>query len=297
MKTVNHLLYFLVLISSSVLCQEHWENVSDLKGKTKYYNAVDKWVVWNKDNNRNTISYGFIYLDNSAGFTYHYVGKAELADGKFKNIDDELDDVSIKARIEPNSSLVFVLTKNMLKDLELPDAPDWLSVYKKGSETVEYLKNEGYHYNHAGASALALKPLLKGYIQDPHYKQLEFELGYAHNALGQFNEASIVLEKAIVNDPDNFYFYKELGYAYRYLGQIKKAENTYKKGIAISNNDFEKSEMAVNMAQHYFLAKEKKPFKKWSKLVRKYSKKGQGYAKFIDTFEKEWDNDQLRKVN
>ncbi|MEP0264246.1 tetratricopeptide repeat protein [Dokdonia sp.] len=103
--------------------------------------------------------------------------------------------------------------------------------------------------------------------------------------------------KAIDHNPNNFYFYRELGFSYRYLGNIEEAETTYTKGIEISDDDFEKSEMAVNMANYYFLIKNRKKFEEWAKLTRKYSTTERGYNHYIDYFEKEWDNESLRKQN
>src|SRR5690606_16633785 len=120
----------------------------------------------------------------------------------------------MKYRLEPNTSLVSVLTDNQISKLGLPKEPKWLSFYKEDSEEVDYLKNEGYHFNHVGASDLALKPLLKAYEIEPHFDGLEFELSFAYNHLGQYEKAIPILEKAIENNPKNFYFYRELGFSY-----------------------------------------------------------------------------------
>lgn len=48
--------------------------------------------------------------------------------------------------------------------------------------------------------------------------------------------------------------------------------------------------MAINMAQTYFHLKNRKKFDEWAKLTKKYSKKNSQYSKYIDMFEKEWDN-------
>ena len=76
-----------------------------------------------------------------------------------------------------------------------------------------------------------------------------------------------------------------------HLGKVKKAESTYTKGIEISNNDFEKSEMALNMAQAYFKLKNRKKFDQWAKLTRKYVQKNADYVKYIESFEKNWDEE------
>ena len=106
--------------------------------------------------------------------------------------------------------------------------------------------------------------------------------------MGQFEKAIPVLEKAIKNNPKNYYFYRELGYSYLGLNNIDEAEKTYRKGIKMSDNDFEKSEMSVNMAQAYFKLKNKKKFNEWAELTRKYAKENSQYVQYIDHFEKNW---------
>ena len=194
----------------------------------------------------------------------------------------------MKYRLEPNTSLVSVLTENQISALNLPKEPEWLSIYKEGSDKVDYLKQEGYHYNHVGACEQALKPLLKAYEIEPHFNGLEFELAYAYNHLGQFEKAIPILEKAIENNPKNYYFFRELGYSYLGLNKIDEAEKTYRKGIKMSDNDFEKSEMSVNMAQAYFKLKNRKKFDEWAELTRKYSTKDKRYLQYIEQFEQNW---------
>ncbi len=263
--------------------------LDDLKFDTKYYEATDKWVAFPKTEKDSTYSYGFIYLDMQAGFTLNYEAHFSITEKGLESTPRDSTIGSMKVRLTPKTSLVTVLNKKQITELNLPETPDWLSIYKKGSNKVSYLKSIGYHYNHVGACELALIPLNKAYKLEPHYKGLEFELAYAYNALKQFNRAITILDKAIENNPKDFYFYRELGYSHKNINEIDKAEATYKKGIKISDNDFEKSEMAVNMAQVYFQLKNKKKFNEWAKLTRKYSKPNSQYTQYIDMFEKQWD--------
>jgi len=286
-QTIKITILAFILISNIGFAQN---NLTSLKFDTKYFDAVDKWVAFPKKDTDSTYSYGFIYLDNQAGFTFNYETKFIIKEEQLKNIKKDSSSIgSMKYRLEPNTSLVSVLNKEQISILELPEVPDWLSIYKTNSDKVNYNKNEGYHYNHVGSSNLALKPLLKAYDIEPHYDGLEFELSYAYNALKQFEKAIPILEKAIKNNPKNFYFYRELGYSYKNLNKIKKAEKTYLKGIKASDNDFEKSEMAVNMTQSYFELRNKEKFDEWAKLTRKYAEKGSKYTQFIDHYEENWD--------
>lgn len=275
----------LILISNIGFTQN---NLTELKFDTKYFNAVDKWVAFPKKDTDSTYAYGFIYLDNQAGFTFNYETIFQIKEQKLLNIKRDSTIGFMKYRLEPNTSLVSVLTDYQISALNLPKQPEWLSTYKRNSEEVDYLKNEGYHYNHVGACEQALKPLLKAYEIEPHLKGLEFELAYAYNHLRQYENAIPIIERAIENDPKNFYFYRELGFSYANLNKIKDAERIYRKGIKMSDNDFEKSEMAVNMAQAYFKLKNKKKFDEWAELTRKYSKANSQYVKYIEHFEQNW---------
>lgn len=276
----------LILLSNIGFSQNH---LTDLNFTTEYYYAVDKWVAFPKKETDSTYAYGFIYLDNQAGFTFNYESEFQLNDHGIKNIKRDSTVGSFKYRLDPNTSLVSVLNEDQISALNLPNKPEWLSIYKEDAEKVEYLKNEGYHFNHVGASKLALTPLLKAYKINPHFDGLEFELSFAYNHLGQFGKAIPILEKAIQNNPNNSYFYRELGFAYINLNQIQKAEETYLKGISITENNFEKSEMSVNMAQAYFKIKDKTKFTEWAELTRKYSKEDERFVQYIEYFEQNWD--------
>lgn len=265
------------------------DDSSNLKFDKKYFEAVDKWVAFPDSETDSIYHYGFIYIDEHAGFTYQ-IGNTFTIDSLNNYTPIIIDStVDAKYRIEPNWKPISIIPNEKLKELNLPEIPDWLKYYKENSESASYLKNIGYHYNHVGASEFALEPLLRAYEIKPHFKGLEFELSYAYNALGKYEKAILILNEAIENNPDNFYFYRELGFSLKNLDRIEEAENVYRKGIKISNNDFEKSEMAINMAQSYFHLRNYEKFKEWAKLTRKYAKKDSKYAQYIDYFEQKWD--------
>lgn len=259
----------------------------ELKFDTKYYDAVDKWVAFPKKDTDTTHNFGFIYIDQQAGFTFDYNSNFEKTNDGLKKLPRKFKD-PLKLRLTKNTINIAVLTEEQIAELELPKEPEWLVNYKKDSITPRYLKNIGLHYNANGASNLALEPLLKAYDIDPHFDGLEFELSFAYNALGQFERAISILEKAIENDSKNFYFYRELGFSYKNLNKIEEAEKIYRKGIKMSDNNFEKSEMAVNMAQSYFELRNKEKFDEWAKLTRKYAEKDSRYSQFIEHFEQNW---------
>ena len=283
----NILTIFISLISYVSYCQSSNETI---KFETKYYDAKDKWVLFPKKETDSVYLYGFIYLDYQAGFTLNFEGTAQInKDGSFKLNQNDPSSM-IKYRLEPyKTSDVFILPNTTIKKLGLEEVPEWLAIYQR-EENIQSLKDLGFHYNHVGACEKALVYLEKAYKINPHYEGLEFELAYAYNHLGQYEKAIPVLEKAIENNSKNYYFFRELGFAYVKQNKIPLAEKTYLKGIKMSDNDFEKSEMALNMAQGYFQVKNRKKFDEWAKITRQYAKPNSQYTKYIDLFEKEWES-------
>jgi tetratricopeptide (TPR) repeat protein len=278
-----------LVLTSSLFAQKN----AELKFETNFYDAINQWVVLPKKPTDTIYTYGFIYVDIYAGITFH-LGGSFYIDKNEKYIGDEQPAHQImKKRLDnPNIVKMAILSDHILKELNLSKEPDWLSSYKFSEDSVENLKQLGFHYNHVGACEKALIYLNKAYKKEPHYKGLEFEIAYAYNHLGQYDKAIPILEKALKNDSKNYSFYRELGFAFVKQNRLNDAEKIYTKGISLSDNKFEKSEMALNMAQGYFLAKNKVKFTEWAEITRKYAEKDSQYSKYIDFFEKEWNSER-----
>ena len=283
----------LIIICLSILSfsNSNAQDNGELKFETNFYDAVNKWVVLPKKSTDSIYTYGFIYVDISAGITFHLGGSFYIDNNKKYIGDAEPALQMTKKRLDnPNIVKMAVLGDKKIAELNLAKEPDWLIHYKFSEDSVENLKQLGYHFNHVGACEKALLYLNKAYKKEPHHKGLEFEIAYAYNHLNQYEKSIPILEKAIEYDSKNYYFFRELGYAYSKQTKLDMAEKTYKKGISLSDSNFEKSEMALNMAQGYFLIKNKAKFDEWAKITRKYAEKDSQYARYIDLFEKEWDN-------
>ena len=282
---------FIICLSILFLTNANAQEKNELKFETNFYDAVNKWVVLPKKSTDTIYTYGFIYIDISAGITFH-LGGSFFIDKNNKYIGDaEPGHQMTKKRLDnPNIVKMAVLSDKKMAELNLTKEPDWLIHYKFSEDSVENLTQLGYHYNHVGACEKALFYLHKAYKKEPHHKGLEFEIAYAYNHLGQYEKAIPILEKALKNDSKNYFFYRELGFAYVKQNKIPLAEKTYQKGIKMSDNDFEKSEMALNMAQGYFQVKNRKKFDEWAKITKTYAEKGSQYDQYIDFFEKEWNS-------
>lgn len=260
---------------------------ADLKFDKKFYETLDQWVVFPKKATDSLYLFGYVYLDQQAGFTFNLESSFYLLkNGKFKAIPKD-PAAYVKYRLEPNKTApVSLLPLQRQQELALPQEPDWLQYYKTSTE-MERLKNTGLHLNQIGTSQQALDFLLRAYEKEPHYKGLEFEIAFAYNVLAEYDKAIVILDKALLKDPTNHYLYKELGFAYINLKQNDKAEATYKKGISASEKNDIRSEMAINMAQAYYMAKDKVKFAEWAAITRKYAAAESEYAKYLTTFEKE----------
>lgn len=265
---------------------------SNLAFETKFYNAEDQWVVFNKKDKQNTYALGFIYLDPQSGYTYKYEGELEYKNNKFHKIPRLDTSSNIMVRLDPNTFDVMPLNDEQIKYLHLNPQPEWLKPYKENSNFLQNRVQRASWMNGAGASIKALPILQKAYQEDPHFPGLEFELGYAYNATGSFYKAVIVLNKAIENNPSNFWYYRELGFSLKHLNNLPEAEKVYRKGIELASDKTQVAEMAINMAQSYFHAKDKPKFDEWKVIVVQNSEPDSQYRAYLNYYEENWYRDR-----
>ncbi|MUU79722.1 tetratricopeptide repeat protein [Winogradskyella endarachnes] len=287
MNKLSYLIFGSIITSMFCFSQQ---DLIPLKFDTKYYNAIDKWVAFPKTEKDSTYTLGFIYIDEMAGFTFNFENSFTIKNNILipAKKDSILNTTSLKSRLSTNTKNVAIINEEQIKELNLPSTPAWLEIYKNNEDSVEYLKQIGYHYNHIGASTNAIEPLLKAYNKQPHYKGLEFELAFAFNATKQFKKAIPVLEKAIANKNNDQLIYKELGYALMNIEEYDKAENAFNEGIKNAKDNNIKVEMAINMCSLYFNNKNEKKYNKWIKIAKQYIDETSQFSKYIDYFESEW---------
>jgi tetratricopeptide (TPR) repeat protein len=259
----------------------------ELKFNTRFYDAVDKWIAFDKKESSTYVA-GFLYIDEEAGFTFHFDTYFIITNNGLEKQTIDFADI-LKIRLSENTADVAVLSDKEIEQLGLPKVPDWLKHYKKNENENSYLVGMGYSYNHVGASHKAIEPLLKVYNKEPHFERVEFELAYAYNATEDFDKAIDVLNKAIKNDPKNFWFYKELGFALIHQNKLAEAEKAYLKGLEFPAEKEYLAEMANNMAYRYFLIRNKPKFEEWAKLTKKYADENSQFYNNINRFEENWD--------
>lgn len=275
------LFLILCLFNLSLFAQENL-----LKFDKNFYEIENNWVVIPNEEGATDYTFGFVYLDIVAGYTFRDGGTFSInKDGKYI-VTPVAEHEMLLYRLEENTVKMALIVEEKLKEMKLKKNPDWLNNYKY-NENADNLTKKGYFLNHFGASTYAIGPLLKAYKLNPHEKGLEFELSYAYNATGEFQKAVEVLEKALKNNPKDHMFYRELGYSYINLKKPLEAEKIFKKGILVSSDDSQKAEMAYNMAGVYYQSKEKSKFEEWAKQVKKFAKPESQYAKNIALMENE----------
>jgi tetratricopeptide (TPR) repeat protein len=263
-KTTFILLFFCTI---STLAQE---NITTFSFDTKYYDAVEKWVAFPTEND-STFTLGFIYIDQTAGFTFRLNNTIKLKDNTITLKESELLKTGMMIyRLAPNTKLCHTLNKKQVEELNLETKPKWLETYKYNSESVDYLKSIGYFYNHVGASHNAIKPLLLGYKKDSTYQGLAFELSFAYNATGQYEKAIPIAKKALKKSKDQ-YLIKELGYALMNLKKISEAEKVFLEGIKLADDSTIKSEMAINMCALLLHSKNLIKFDEWIEIAKKHT--------------------------
>jgi tetratricopeptide (TPR) repeat protein len=282
--------FLITLFITTIGSSQNNASTNQLKFETIYYDAIYKWVAFPKTETDSTYVYGFVYLDMQAGLTFNHEGVFQIDDtGKLVSSKKEPYNM-VKMRLGNSTKNVAVLSPTQIKELGVTPVPDWLKYYKKPIDDAESLTRTGYHLNAVGGSKKALEFLLKAYKKSPHHKGLEFELGFAYNALGQYEKAIEILNKATTNDPKNALLYKEFGYAYLNLHKLPEAEAIYKRGVEIATDKELSCEMAINMANYYFIQKSKDKFNEWANLVKQNASPNSQYIKYVEHFEKEWES-------
>lgn len=254
---------------------------------TKFYDARDQWVLFDKQKEEPTYALGIVFIDPKEGYSFHYEAAVEIRDGQLVKL-PRLDSSSIKMRLDRNTKDVYLLSTAQIEALALDPKPAWLQNFRENQEFISHRVGVASAMNGAGASESALPILLNAYQEDPDYPGLQYEIGYAYNATGSFYKALMFLNQAVEKDPQNFWYYRELGFALKHLNNLPEAEKAYRKGIDLTSDGFQRAEMAINMAQSYFHIKDRVKFDEWKKLVLDNAEEDSMFMEYIRYFEENW---------
>jgi tetratricopeptide (TPR) repeat protein len=259
---------------------------ADLVFNKRFVECEDRWVALPSDST-GSHSFGFIYIDQTAGLTLEHTGSFRINnDGSFSPLlfIDSLH-ASFKVRLQNNNVKVAIIPDTRLAQLKIEAIPDWLSIYKTYRDTARRLQRWGYMYNDWGMSEKALEYLEPGYNRYPDYKGMAVELSFAYNALEKFEQAIPVLKKTIELIPNDWYLYKELSYALLQTDKLQEAGEAAMKGIGYASQDAIKAEMAYNLAYKYYKKTDKANFSHWADEALKWTKKGDQFYNSIKAIE------------
>lgn len=257
-----------------------------LEFNKRYVQSEDKWVTYPADST-GSYTFGFIYIDPTAGLTFDYGGSFKIDNtGKFV-LKNTIKDTSIKSRLQPNNRLIAFIPESKFKELNIEKTPDWLHFYKEGEGTVERLYKWGFTYNGWEECEKALEFLEKAQKINPDYNGLRVELAFSYNCLKQYQKAADILKIALKAEPLDAYINKELIYSTAKSGQVEEAANLCRKVFSECPDKKYNPENAYQVLQQYYLAKDVKNFNIWLKETKSYLFSDERFKKFALGMEKE----------
>lgn len=254
---MGHLIWLILLIAIKANAQ------NTLKFDTRLIDCEDKWVTLpiNKDS---TYTYGFVYLDNMAGLTFHLEGTYKFSnEGKIILKKQPITQL-FKQRLSSSNIRVAVVPASMYNELEVQQLPDWLKVYKRDDGDISRMYMLGVTYNAWNEAEKGLAYLLKVEQINPKYKALNYELAFAYNALKQYDKAIFILQEALKTTPKNCELYKELIYAQMNLKQVDNAMESGKLALDVCTDKNFRAKLLRDLVYNYYSKKDKAQFKIWA---------------------------------
>ena len=217
----------------------------------RYYQCEGKWVVLPIKKIFDKYTFGFIYLDATAGLTFEFEGEFKIdANFKFTKVDNGPKTYGLKQRLGKTTNvLIALLPDDKIKELGLEVYPELLATYKIADPVLHDVAM-GKTLNANNECATALPYLEKAYSINPNAPGVEFELGYTYNGLGKFKDAIRILKVAVKHHPEDISIYKELGFAETYNGDFGAALVDYKTGIGLD----EKENFGYKVEMIYYIA-------------------------------------------
>ena len=250
-----------ILLLFSVASVNAQQNV--LEFNKKIYECENKWITYSLEGKESSYILGYVYIDRDAGFTFHSGGKFKISnEGKF--VPEAKDNVSrIIARISNFNRVCAVIPNEKFNDLGITEIPDFMKSYIKPNE-AEDLVARGLHYNHIGASFMAIPLLEKAQKINPATKGLLFEMVYAYNDRENYKKAIELLRAGITEDETDSLLYKEFVYALAKEDQLEEAITSFSKMKKIKGARY-LDESAFCIMQGYYLRKDAVKFEEWAK--------------------------------
>jgi tetratricopeptide (TPR) repeat protein len=242
---------------------------AQLKFETPFYDALNKWVLFDSKNENKEYILGYIYIDGSAGYSLRYNGLVVNDDSGLKLVSKPEESLMVY-RLDGRTSSIYVLNDQNRKSLNLNLEPDYFENYKF-SNPLDLLYKQGNLLNGMQLSKAAIKPLEELYSKNKNYKGLSFELGYAYNATGAPEKGISILEEYLKGNNNDYWAMKELMLAYLLTNNLENAKELYNQIMKIAPNNSLKAEVSSYIARAYFDLKDKENFEKWIAVAESYS--------------------------
>lgn len=241
-----------------------------LQDTSRFTECINSWVAFPSDPGENRHLYGFIYLDEQAGLTLHLYGAFRIDErGMAEKIDEDVMEKvgSVKVRLSKNNRAA-ILSPERLRQLDLPEVPDWLRYYDDGSNSVHHRVQLAFWLNHLGDSRRALPHLESAYEEEPDADGLIFELAFAYNALGLHEKAIPILSQALSQDPKNVSLGTELAYSYLASGKLQDAIDTYLSFFeSCPEGHARRLDIALNLTSAYTQLGDLEDAQKWKAVA------------------------------
>lgn len=223
------------------------QKFTDLKFETNVPDAENHYIVLPVKEGEKKVSFGFIYFDEAAGYTFRSLGNLFEESGVLKyKVDEELKNGAMLMRIDNLGFKSAIISDEMLKSFKLPNPPDWLKIYLSSAPENEKSLRRASLMNGANFPQLALPKLLELYKNNFRTEALYFELVFSYNALGKFAEAEKICIEALKDKKADDLVKKEYIYALVHQEKLKEADVFLTQNLSSFKTDNNKIEAMIN---------------------------------------------------
>lgn len=218
----------LLLMGSTVVCAQS-ASTPGFAFDQRASDCEGRWFAAQTQGGK--INLGFMYIDPQAGFTIEHYGTLDRSGTQLVAVKSELQGKArLIHRVESNFP-ASCLPAETVASLGLPAEPETMQFYRDERPPGEHHASWAYHYNHIGASDVALTHVAKARAAGYTSPALTFEHAFALNATGQFDQVIALLMPVVkARDalPDTV---AELAYAYLMQGEYEKAIGHYQRAL------------------------------------------------------------------
>ena len=276
---MNYFFILFTLLSFEIGAQ------TNLSFDKRFVECEDHWVAF-KMNEDSSYTYGFIYIDEDAGLTFNREGNFKFGEDNALSV-EKVKGSNIKARLQANNVKVAIIPETMFSQLQIDKQPEWLTFYKKDTNSIERLYKWGYMYNGWNECSKALSYLMKAREIDPKYQGLSVELAFSYNCLKDYGKAEEILEEELLLNPTNAYVNKEYIYTISKTERIEKAINQYNSSLQSIEDKTYHAENCFNIMQFYYNKRDVKNFNVWYKKLNEYKNINEVISDYAKRMKKE----------